>query len=263
MTDNPAIDASAENRHSETALKTAQPSAGAVMLASGAQEYSQLATIVLMAEPLGAVMSRIADLAALIVPGVDDVSVTLIERGRARTVAFSGSGRLAAALDERQYEDGFGPCMDAAISGQVIMIEDTAQDQTYPAFARQAQRQGVRRALAIGMPTAQDTSGALNLYSSHASGPFEPVALEIATTFASYASIALLNASLYAGALNEVTQMREALASRAGIEQAKGIIMHERRCSADEAFNTLRIISSQANRKLRDVAQTIICGATT
>src|SRR4051794_29713329 len=75
--------------------------------------YAELAKIVLGEQPLGAVMHRIAVLAAQTIPGADDVSVTLIERGRARTVSFSGT--LAAALDERQYEDGFGPCMDAAL----------------------------------------------------------------------------------------------------------------------------------------------------
>jgi AmiR/NasT family two-component response regulator len=46
--------------------------------------------------------------------------------------------------------------------------------------------------------------------------------------------------------------------SRAGIEQAKGIIMRDRRCTADEAFLLLRNLSAVTNRKLRDVAQALI-----
>jgi hypothetical protein len=48
--------------------------------------YAELGKIVLGHEPLGAVMRRIAELAAQTIPGADEVSVTLIERGRLRTV---------------------------------------------------------------------------------------------------------------------------------------------------------------------------------
>jgi GAF domain-containing protein len=218
--------------------------------------YAELAKIVLNQQPLGAVLRGIAELAAEIIPGADDVSVTLIERSRARSVAFTGP--LAIALDERQYEDGFGPCMDAAVTGQLIQIDDTARSTLYPEFSRQAHRHGIRHTLSIGIPTQQETTGALNIYSAGSSGPFDQTARDIAGTFASYAAVALLNAALYAGTLDEVSQMHRALASRASIEQAKGILMRDRRCTADEAFAMLREKSSRTNRKLRDIAQSII-----
>jgi len=46
--------------------------------------------------------------------------------------------------------------------------------------------------------------------------------------------------------------------SRAVIEQAKGIIMGDRRCGADEAFAILTKISQDSNRKLRDVAAALV-----
>ena len=48
------------------------------------------------------------------------------------------------------------------------------------------------------------------------------------------------------------------MASRAVIEQAKGILMAQRDCSADEAFDMLRRASQRENVKLRDVAQRIV-----
>jgi response regulator NasT len=62
--------------------------------------------------------------------------------------------------------------------------------------------------------------------------------------------------------LAEVEQMHEALESRAGIEQAKGIIMADRRCSAEEAFAVLRELSQHSNRKLRNVAEALVATAT-
>jgi hypothetical protein len=42
------------------------------------------------------------------------------------------------------------------------------------------------------------------------------------------------------------------------IEQAKGILMAESRCTADEAFAMLRAASQRSNMKVRDLAQEIV-----
>ncbi len=55
----------------------------------------------------------------------------------------------------------------------------------------------------------------------------------------------------------EVAQMRSAMASRATIEQAKGILMLLTSCSDAVAFDLLAHISSHTHRKVRDVAESI------
>jgi hypothetical protein len=55
----------------------------------------------------------------------------------------------------------------------------------------------------------------------------------------------------------EVGQMRAAMASRAAIEQAKGILMLLTSCSDQVAFDLLAHISSHTHRKVRDVALVI------
>jgi AmiR/NasT family two-component response regulator len=55
--------------------------------------------------------------------------------------------------------------------------------------------------------------------------------------------------------------MQAAMRSRAVIEQAKGIIMSQRRCTADEAFEILSKISQETNRKVRDVAAALVTRA--
>ena len=228
--------------------------------ALSASTYAELSAIVLDRQPLGAVLRRIAELAVKTIQNVDDASVTLIERGRPRTVAFSG--QLAVTLDERQYEDGFGPCLDAARHGQTLLIDTHGEDRVYSEFARQARRAGVRHVLSIGMPALQQTGGGLNLYSAGAAGPFDEATVATATAFAGHAAVTLFNAALYAGAQDEVAQMRQAMASRAQIEQAKGVIMGQQRCTAEEAFTALVEMSSRSNRKLRDIAASVIAEAT-
>jgi AmiR/NasT family two-component response regulator len=55
----------------------------------------------------------------------------------------------------------------------------------------------------------------------------------------------------------EVQQLRAAMASRASIEQAKGILMLLTGCGDQVAFDLLAHISSHTHRKVRDVAQAI------
>ena len=52
----------------------------------------------------------------------------------------------------------------------------------------------------------------------------------------------------------EVAQLRTAMASRAVIEQAKGILMLLTRCTEQAAFDLLSHMSSHTHRKVRDVA---------
>ncbi|MDP5184067.1 ANTAR domain-containing protein [Blastococcus sp. BMG 814] len=60
----------------------------------------------------------------------------------------------------------------------------------------------------------------------------------------------------------EVEQLRTAMASRAVIEQAKGILMLLTGCAEQTAFDLLAHISSHTHRKVRDVAQAITASAT-
>ncbi|MCF6746591.1 ANTAR domain-containing protein, partial [Blastococcus sp. KM273128] len=59
----------------------------------------------------------------------------------------------------------------------------------------------------------------------------------------------------------EVDQLRTAMASRAVIEQAKGILMLLTGCGEQAAFELLSHISSHTHRKVRDVAQAITASA--
>lgn len=183
------------------------------------------------------------------------MSVTLVHDTSVTSVVFTGP--LAVQLDERQYEAGFGPCVDAALSGTTISIEDTADSAAYPDFARIAHRQGVTHTLSTGLPVQRRTIGALNVYGTDEIA-FDHTTRELATAFASYAAVALANADLYTSTANLAANLQRALDSRAVIDQAKGILMRDHRISADAAFELLVRMSGVGNRKLRDVAQDVV-----
>jgi GAF domain-containing protein len=217
--------------------------------------FAELSKILLNAQPLSATLARVAELAMETIPGAIDVSVTLLQNGRASSVAFTGV--LAAAFDERQYEAGFGPCMDAALAGKMITIPDTAHSDAYPDFGRVAQRNGITHTMSIGLPVERHSVGALNIYGS-GDEPFDDGAKELATTFASYAAVAVANAGVYASTMTLAANLQRALESRAVIDQAKGILMGRHGLSAEAAFDLLSEQSQRTNRKLRQVAGEIV-----
>lgn len=62
----------------------------------------------------------------------------------------------------------------------------------------------------------------------------------------------------YTALAAEVTNLRLALRSRPTIEQAKGIIMADRRCGPDEAFEVLKQLSMDTNVRVADVAAAFV-----
>ena len=216
---------------------------------------AQMAKIVLGAQPLTPTLQQIAGITLQVIPELVDVSITLIENERPRTVVFTGP--LAMELDERQYTDGSGPCTDAAATGATIVVDTTATSSSYPGFAEAAARRGITSSLSVGMPIPQGTAAGLNMYSG-ADQPISKDSIAAAEEFAGYAAVAIANAARYHAAADLAQQMGAALQSRAGIEQAKGILMGQQHCSAEAAFALLVRASQNRNQKLRDVAAAIV-----
>ncbi|MFI6262593.1 GAF and ANTAR domain-containing protein [Micromonospora sp. NPDC051006] len=215
---------------------------------------AELGQIKLDALDLDGVLGRVAELAEQNIPGAEGVSVTLVRGPDARSAAFTND--LARELDEWQYEHSQGPCLDAATTGNTLSVPDTAAETRWPGWAEHA-RSVAGSSLSIGLPIQEAVVGALNIYGREP-GAFDDEAVTVARTFASYAAVAVSNAHLYDAAATLAQQLQLAMESRAVIEQAKGIIMGERRCGAEQAFGILAKVSQDSNRKLRDVAQALV-----
>ncbi|MET8147812.1 GAF and ANTAR domain-containing protein [Actinoplanes sp. NPDC049668] len=216
--------------------------------------FAELSLINLSDTDLEGVLHRVAELAKRAVAAVDEASVTLIRVRNAHTAAFTGN--LALSLDERQYEGG-GPCLQAAATAATLSVPDLTREQRWPAYVRQALKAGIHSSLSIGLPVHDDVTGALNLYARRP-GVFDDEAVVLATTFSGYAAVALANAHAYDATAALARQLRDAMVHRAIIEQAKGIVMADRRCGPDEAFSILSRLSQDTNRKLRDVAAALV-----
>ena len=220
--------------------------------------FAELAKITLAEHSLDQVMHSVGTLAKRTLGLHGEVSVTLVERGKPSTIASTGS--LAVGLDERQYERGYGPCLDSIDGGVPLVISDMATEQRWRDWATSAAELGACSSMSIPVPLQREVAAALNIYSIDRNA-FDDAAVELATTFAAYAGVALANMHLYEAQAQVAEQLQQAMQSRAVIEQAKGILMAERRCTAQQAFDVLVRLSQDTNRKLRLVAELLVAEA--
>jgi GAF domain-containing protein len=147
--------------------------------------------------------------------------------------------------------------MDAAAGGETLVVQDAREESRWPAYTPLAVEAGSLSSMSVPVPVQRQVTAALNLYGLDA-GVFDRDSVELAETFASYAAVAVANMHLYEAQGRLAEQLQSAMASRAVIEQAKGILMGQRHCSAQEAFDVLVRLSQETNRKLRDVAETLV-----
>jgi GAF domain-containing protein len=206
-------------------------------------------------QPLNDVLAATVELAKTVMRVPIEASVTLIDSEEPTTPVFTG--RVAVDLDETQYQLGYGPCLAAAEAGQLVSIPDMATEDRWPQFTADARRSGVQSSLSVPLPVQRQVIGALNLYSPQTQS-FADDVVALAEKFGDYAAVAIAHTTLYVSSSQLAEQMSHAMQSRAVIEQAKGILMGQRRCDADAAFDILVELSSHSHRKLRDVARVFI-----
>src|ERR671911_2193122 len=145
-----------------------------------------LAQILLDGDHISITLRQVAQVTRNALTDIDEVSVTLLDGVKARTVVFTG--QLAVELDERQYQSGQGPCLDAAKTGDTIVVDTDDPANPYPEFSRAAQRAGIHHSVSVGLPIPDRIVGALNLYAA-TRHPIRDDTVNLAEAFAQYAGV--------------------------------------------------------------------------
>jgi GAF domain-containing protein len=230
-----------------------EPSSQPAQIAA-ADAIGRLAKFVLGEHSLDELLENVVDIAKCAMPGPPEVSITLVD-GQPLTMA--GSGPLAIEVDERQYDIGYGPCLDAVRLGEAIVVDDLTAETRWPEYVPRALKAGVAASLSLPLPIEDRHIGAMNIYFRQP-GVLDDDALGTAQTIAGFAAVALVNADRYQKSETLAQQLAHALESRSIIDQAKGILMAEHHFSADDAFDMLVRLSQNTNHKLRDVAAALV-----
>jgi GAF domain-containing protein len=219
-----------------------------------AGSITELQDLLLATPGVAEFLHEVAGLAADAVTKDLSCGITLQPDGHPMTVASSDA--RAGQVDEIQYEIDKGPCLHAMATGDLVVVADTSGPERWDGFSARAAANGIRSSLSVPL-AGEGISGALNLYAL-VPDAFGDAEIARAQTFAASASAALALAARQASSAALTGQLREALASRAMIDQALGIIMAQERCTSDQAFAVLGNASQNRNVKLRDIARQIV-----
>jgi GAF domain-containing protein len=204
-------------------------------------------------------LTRVAELTVGAIPAAAFVGIALLDDAERVTTAIF-TDEQAPQIDQAQYDERRGPCLDAWREQRIVRIDDVAVEgpAAYPAFSQACLDHGIHSTLSLPLVASDQGVGALNLYAEDATA-FSPADQEVGCQLATAASVVLANAAAYWGAYDLSQQMDEAMQSRAVIEQAKGMLMaRSSGLSADDAFELLRRASQREDVRVRDIAQRIV-----
>jgi PAS domain S-box-containing protein len=161
-------------------------------------------------------------------------------------------------LDGWQTRIGAGPAVAAYDSGQVVTSPNVLADDRWPDLrAADTDIRSLDGCLAVPLLTAEGVSGVLTVV-LRPERSLTPSLVHVGETVAAAVASLVQESDLRAAMQSLVDDMRAALTSRAVIDQAKGVVMADQRCTADEAFQHLVRLSNNTHRKVRDVAQAIV-----
>jgi GAF domain-containing protein len=214
-----------------------------------------LTELLLATDTLDDFLQALADEAVARAPAADGCGITLSRERRPLTVA--SSGETARQLDEKQYGLDDGPCLQAMREAEEIMVTDMVDEQRWGSYPADAVAYGTHSSLSLPIAAHTDTVGALNLYSPDKDG-FAETDLGLLRSLAAQATGAIALAQRIADAQEWAEDMQNALRSRTVIDQAIGIVMGQRRCDADQAFDVLRGASQNRNIKLRELCAELV-----
>jgi hypothetical protein len=199
-------------------------------------------------------LAELATLAARQVPACSGATATLWRDGEPQIMAATHPD--VGDLTEVELRSQRGPETQALATGEAAHCPDTLAEGRWPEYAHAALARGVRCLVTLAHQSGPEAV-TLSLFGARPR-TLDPDQLPLAELLVAAGGALVDNVSQYGEARREVLQFRDAAASRALVDQAKGILMNALGCTADEALARMRRISQQGDMKVTDVARKII-----
>jgi hypothetical protein len=197
----------------------------------------------------------LAQSAVDLVPGAQLAGVTIGRGGR-----FTTSGATDEAVrtvDQLQYEQGRGPCVDAIVQDTRFNAADLRTDPRWPRFGHAAyETTGIVSMLSFRLffedPHREVLAG-LNMY-SRVTAAFDEASEAVGLLLATHGALAVARSL----ALDQAQGLAAALQSNRDIGVAIGILMAQYKLTKQQSFDLLRVASQHGHRKLHDIALDVI-----
>ncbi|MFD6157995.1 ANTAR domain-containing protein [Nocardia sp. NPDC060256] len=216
---------------------------------------SELTALLLTGSDVAESLCAIADTVVRMLPDHPMAGVTLTrEHG---TIVGGSSSAHAMLMAESRFSDGSYPGQQAIDTAQQVSVPDVAVEHRWGDYSTRMLAHGVKSIYVQPLSSNGEAVGALSLYSTKPNGFTDRIQRASALT-AEHIGTLLAVAADTARQAKLTEQLRATLASRSTIDQALGIVMAERRCDRDAAFEVLRDRSQRRNVRVADLAVEII-----
>lgn len=214
----------------------------------------ELCDLVAEMEGLHGVLEGLAELSAagLTRTAGSDVECLVILHMRKLPSAMAGSDERVIRLEGVETLLDDGPGLHALRTELPVIMKD-AVDSRWPGYAQELVEQGFAGLVAVPLVLGARASAALVFFAAEPGAFSEPMVLE-AMGLADEGRRALSTAVRIAEAELKSENLAAALEHRTVIDLARGILMAQDGCSAQEAFDVLRKASNNRNQKLHALA---------
>jgi GAF domain-containing protein len=220
----------------------------------------QMAGLVLSQETVRSAVELVTALASATAPNTAGAAVTIVDEHGTRTMA--ATTELAERADALQYSLDEGPCLAAWRSGQVVRVDDAADDRRWPAWNRAATELGIRSALSAPLLDQAQAIGAIKLYAQRP-GRFTDDDEQVMVLFARQAAILLAATQNLANARALSRRLTGALADRDLISGAIGVLLARGAPDREVAFTRLAAAAERSGRPLHDLARELLATVAT
>jgi hypothetical protein len=201
---------------------------------------------------IGTDLIVVAQLAASLIDAIDHASVTARSGGAYVTVAASSD--VAVDVDQAQYDDKAGPCLEALEAEYPAAVPDIAAVMTWPGFRDTAVQLGLKTSLSIPLFAGSGTTIAtLNLYSSE-SGALTPLTAAVWAAYDPDGADPWSRDALDPGGRELTAGLIGAMGLRSMIQRAIDVLAAGTDASPDRAYLALRMRAAEAGVSLTDAA---------
>jgi GAF domain-containing protein len=171
----------------------------------------------------------------------------------------AGSDESARLVEFYQLQVLEGPCLEAFRTGaSIVNVNLASAGDRWPLFAPEATAAGFDTVHAFPLRLRSEVIGALNVFGRRLGAELAASDVPILEALADVATIGLVQERAIRRGGILVEQLQGALHSRIAIEQAKGVLAQANGISVDEAFALIRSYARNHNRRLTDLARTVV-----
>ena len=173
-----------------------------------------------------------------------------------------------AELFDLQMASGTGPWLDALasqdspagpgspVSTGTVSCPDTLEEERWPGFAAAALARGVRCCVTLAQRSGERAL-TLTMFGARPRS-LDPDQLPLAELLVAFGGAVMGNAVAYDGVQRTVLRLRDSVESGSLLDQARGVLMNARACTAEEAWQQMRAMSAAQHITMTEVAERVI-----